>query len=185
MFALRAPDIRTDLIPRWNRTNYLELLDWQRAEDEGCFFFGLYGLSAARYPYRPLPPADEYLESLRPMYGQVLEDRRLMVRHNMLEEALGIYPEWGINLIRFSFNNQGERVFGRHLSPERTPIVHVPSREPLETDGLPYPYSVLVHQAGGNNTHFMTCDGTEEAKLIAGEYFQRGYKVTGLLEFMR
>jgi len=183
LFATVAPQMEPGEVPHWNRANYLRLLDFQRAEDEGCYFFGVYGLSAALFPQRALPSAETFLKSIRPMYHNWLYKDTLLTRHYRGEPALAIYPEWGIQLSRLAVDSEGEKIIGRHLS-SRVPKLIVPQLPLLERLNPELPYSVLVHQPGGNNSHYITMDGTPEAEQVFGEYALEGFRVVSILEFV-
>jgi hypothetical protein len=169
----------------WNQANLSTLLDIQEATQEGCFFVGLYGLSAAIYPEKALPEAHQFLAEVKSQYGELLEKDRLMVRYDKIKEAIDIYSQWNLDLKKITVNNEGEKLIGKFLNNSIAPKKNTQKWATLKTDFLNPPYGILVHQAGGCNSHFITIDGTKKADIVAEKYFNDKYRIVTTFEFSK
>ncbi len=183
--SLRLAEYPGNGTAEWNQRNISEILQRQKDTNEGCFFAGLYMLSRAFYPDRPLPDIDVYWDELPIRYGHLLEPRRIMVPHDKLAQAYEeIYEnEWGIALTKYHLNGTGQKIIGGSMSPWRNPATVRPGFKSLETGKIATPYSILMHLAGGSDTHFITDDGSEEAHMMRSMYEDQRYRTIALFEF--
>lgn len=170
-------------VAKSNQENLSQLIDIQEETGEGCFFVGLYSLNTVLFPDRELPVANDYLTGINDRYEAVLKKDSLTVRYDKIETALKIYDEWNIKLTKLSVNNTGESVFGKYLLDKNIPKQNVSSWKSLSTDHLNPPYSIVVHQAGGNNSHYITLDGTEKSQSLMEKYVKDGYRIIAVFEF--
>lgn len=167
-----------------NQNNLSELIEIQEKTGEACFFVGLYGLSTAILPEKSLPDAHEYLALIRSKYSYLLEDHSLNINYSNIDSALKIYEEWGINLKRLSMNKAGRSIIGRHLKDKTVATCSVvPTWNSLDLSQTSTPYSILLHQAGCNNSHFITIDGSGNANSLKEKYINEDYKTIALFEF--
>ncbi len=172
-------------ITRWNRSNIKSLIKKQKETDEGCFFVGLYMARASLFPDRPLLQADEFWDSIRSRYESVLEKNSLKVRHNKLGEALKIYHEWGMSITNFLYNNEAKTILGTSIETIKVPAHETGSWKPLVAKDLKLPNGLWLHQAGGNNSHFITYDGSSDALLLVEDYQSKGLRPIADLEIAK
>lgn len=174
-----------DEVARWNQRNIEEILQRQKDTNEGCFFAGLYMLSRAFYPDRPLPDINAYWDELPVRYSHLLEQKRIMVPHSALVQAYEeVYKnEWGIALSGYHLNATGEKIIGNSMNTWGKPTTFKPGYQSVITEGITHPYSILMHLAGGSDTHFITDDASEEAQMMRSLYEDQRYRTIALFEF--
>lgn len=180
------PDLHSNSIIEWNQRNIDEILLRQQQSEQGCFFVALYMLSNAVYPDRALPEVTPFWGSLRSRYGHLLEQHRLMVPNKKIDQGFEeIYrQEWGIALNGYRLNTTGAEIIGRHMSGWGEPRAVRPGYNSVSTADIPLPYSLLLHQAGGSDTHFITDDGSENVKRMRAEYEEQKYRNIAVFEFV-
>jgi hypothetical protein len=178
-------------VSQWNQNNLMQLYekrmsqDGREIRDEGCFFIGLYALSANLYPEVPLPDANTFWNSIEKISPQILEKDKLNVRFDKIADALDIYRQWGIKPAHVIMNQTGEGWLGGYLPDNEIYKTFLCNLKSINPDLLPKPFSLILKQPGGNNAHYITDDGSKMAGLMKEDYFNNGYQTIAVFEFER
>ncbi len=171
----------------YNRSVINALLRRQLETGEGCFFAGLSALSHALQPDCQLPSADEIWETAWREYAHLLVPNKLLISHEHLPQAfLQVHGAWGIRISRYRLNENGQALIGPQMEKIFGPPLSVVSNEELiSTESIVPPYSILLHQAGRGNSHFVTEDNSLEAAEARQSYSETKppHRVIAVFEF--
>jgi hypothetical protein len=185
--AAREVAIVQDTECHGNQAVVDELLSRQIKTGEGCFFAGLGSLSHALNPDYQLPSAQEIWESARQDYDHLLLPDKLLIAHDKLAQAfIQIHGAWGIKLSDYQLSDIGESLIGESmLKIFGPPKLSVPNNGLISTRNTPLPYSILLHQAGRNDSHFITEDGSQAVAEARDSYDQTNppHRVIALFTF--
>lgn len=155
-----------------NKSNVDRMWDYQKATQTACFFASLYSMHAVLRPEVELPDADWYLANIRPWYAGVLEEEKLLVRHDRLEEALKIYEDWGLRITHITRNSKARQLLEESLMKyqQRGLVADTGTSGFLDVEKFKPPYVVWMHEGVTNQAHFVAVDGTPESMEMVADY---------------
>ncbi|OGG01560.1 hypothetical protein A2Z33_00040 [Candidatus Gottesmanbacteria bacterium RBG_16_52_11] len=172
----------------WNRMNTTRLRGMQRKDgygkerDEGCFNVSMYAMLAAYFPDMEWPEAQEYWDSIRPEFGDLLFGSTLQINYSSIQPALEKFRQY-LRLTRLTTNNQGQAIIGRHIGEDYCDNNFIHSDDPLDLSDHVEPFCVLVYLPASDRAHFIALDGSDESRKHLQDMLARSFEVSAVLEF--